>query len=192
MPDIDIDFYDRNKILDIIPHHVAMRVHKGEPVKHNTGVYFTNIPHNPFNNLATIDYEEADSRGYFKLDFLNVSMYENIKDEEHLIKLLNTEPNWDLLGYKEIVDQLFHINSHFDIINKLKPKSIEELAAVLAIIRPAKRYLIDCDWNKINEEVWIKPDNDEYYFKKSHAVAYAHAIVVQLNALCEQAEQIDV
>ena len=190
MPDIDIDFFNRNLILDKIPYHTAMRVQRGEEVKHNTGVYFTDIPHNPFTNLSTLDYETAEGRGYFKLDFLNVSMYESIKNEEHLIKLLTKEPNWDLLNYKEIVNQLFHINNHFDIVNKLKPKSIEQLAAVLAIIRPAKRYLIDYDWDKINNEVWTSTV-EGYFFKKSHAIAYAHAIVVQLNVLCEQAEQSD-
>jgi len=189
MPDIDIDFYDRNKVLELVPHHVAMRNQKGEEVKHNTGVYFTEIPHNPFTNLSTIDYEEAEKRGYFKVDFLNVSMYQDIRDEEHLISLLK-DPDWNLLTYKEIVDQLFHINNHFDIVNKLKPTSIEQLAAVLAIIRPAKRYLVDADWATINKEVWTKTD-EGYFFKKSHAVAYAHAIVVQLNALCERAEQND-
>ena len=191
MPDIDIDFYDRNIILDKMPHHVAMRVQKGEEVKHNTGVYFTDIPHNPFTNLSTLDYETAEQRGYFKIDILNVSMYEGINDEEHLVKLLTQDPNWDLLNYSEIVDQLFHINGHFDIVAKLKPKSIEQLAAVLAIIRPAKRYLADKDWSTINAEVWTKSE-EGYFFKKSHAVAYAHAIVVQLNALCERAEQNDV
>lgn len=185
MPDIDIDFFDRNKILDKMPHHVAMRIQKGEQVKHNTGVYFTGIPHNPFTNLSTIEYEEAEQRGYFKLDFLNVSMYEGVKNEEHLISLLK-DPDWNLLTYKEIVDQLFHINNHFDIVNKLKPTSIEQLAAVLAIIRPAKRHLADSDWATINSEVWIKPE-EGYFFKKSHAIAYAHAIVVQLNLLTEQA-----
>ena len=34
--------------------------------------------------LSTIDYEKAEDRGYFKLDFLNVSLYKDIKDEEHL------------------------------------------------------------------------------------------------------------
>ena len=189
MPDIDIDFFDRNKVLELVPHHVAMRIHKDETVKHNTGVYFTDIPHNPFTNLSTLEYETADERGYFKLDFLNVSMYKDIRDEEHLISLLK-EPDWNLLTYKEIVDQLFHINGHFEIVNKLKPTSIEQLAAVLAIIRPAKRYLSDSDWSTINSEVWTKTD-EGYFFKKSHAVAYAHAIVVQLNALCERAEQND-
>jgi hypothetical protein len=35
-------------------------------------------------------------------------------------------------------------------------------------------------------EIWEKPENDEYFFKKSHAVAYATAIVVQMNLICEQ------
>ena len=185
MPDIDIDFFDRNSILDKIPHHVAMRIQKEDEVKHNTGVYFTDIPHNPFTNLSTIEYKEAEERGYFKLDFLNVSMYEGIKDEEHLVRLLTQEPNWSLLEFEEIVDQLFHINGHFDIIKKLKPISIEQLAAVLAIIRPAKRHLADSDWATINSEVWTKSE-EGYFFKKSHAIAYAHAIVVQLNLLIEQ------
>jgi DNA polymerase III alpha subunit len=183
--DIDIDFFDRTLILDKIPHHVAMRIQKDTEVKHNTGVYFTDIPHNPFTNLATIDYESAENRGYFKIDFLNVSIYENVRDEEHLISLLK-DSDWSLLEYQEIVDQLFHINGHFDIVKKLKPKSIEQLAAVLAIIRPAKKYLVDSDWNTIESEVWKKPEDDSYFFKKSHAIAYAHAIVVQLNLLVEQ------
>lgn len=188
MPDIDIDFFDRNIVLEKVPHHVAMRKQKGEDVKHNTGVYFTDIPHNPFTNLSTIEYDKAEERGYFKVDLLNVSMYEGIRDEEHLVTLLTQEPNWELLSYKEIVDQLFHINGHFDIVNKLKPKSIEQLAAVLAIIRPAKRHLADSDWSTINTEVWVKPEDNQYYFKKSHAISYSTAIVVQLNLMCEKAE----
>ena len=191
MPDIDIDFFDRTQMLDKIQHRVAMRKQKGETVKHNTGVYFQEIPHDPFTNLATIDYETAEERGYFKVDFLNVNIYEGVRDEEHLVTLLHTEPDWSLLEHQEIVDQLFHINGHFNIVSKLKPRSIEQLAAVLAIIRPAKRYLVDSDWNKIREEVWTVPENDEYFFKKSHAIAYASAIVVQLNALCEQVAQND-
>lgn len=192
MPDIDIDFFDRTTLLDIVQHRVAMRKNKDENVKHNTGVYFQEIPHDPFTNLSVIDYKSAEERGYFKIDILNVNVYENVKDEEHLIRLLNTEPNWSLLEYREIVDQLFHINGHYDIVNKLKPKSVEQLAAVLAIIRPAKRYLIDSDWKQINEEVWKVSEGEDYYWKKSHAFAYACVVIVQLNALCEQVGQIGV
>jgi len=60
------------------------------------------------------------------------------------------------------------------------------LAATLAIIRPAKRHLASKDWETIMKEVWIKPTNGEYYFKKAHAVSYAMACVVHMNLLCEQ------
>ena len=186
MPDIDIDFFDRTKALDILEHHIAMRDQKGQPVKHNTGVYFQQIPHNPFTNIATIDYKTAEDRGYFKVDFLNVSMYEGVRDETHLKKLLDQEPVWNLLEHEEVVTQLFHISDHYNILKKLKPTSIEELAAVLAIIRPAKRYLLDREWDIIRQEVWERPVEDLYFFKRSHAIAYAAAIVVQLNLICEQ------
>jgi hypothetical protein len=68
----------------------------------------------------------------------------------------------------------------------MKPITIEQLAAVLAVIRPAKRYLVGEPWSTILEEVWKKPENDEYYFKKAHAIAYAQAIVVQMNLICEK------
>jgi hypothetical protein len=35
-------------------------------------------------------------------------------------------------------------------------------------------------------EIWNKPDNNEYYFKKAHAIAYAAAVVVQMNLICER------
>jgi DNA polymerase III alpha subunit len=186
MPDIDIDFFDRTKALEILEHHIAMRDQRNQSVKHNTGVYFQTIPHNPFTNIATIDYKTAEDRGYFKVDFLNVSIYEGVRDETHLKNLLGQEPLWHLLEHEEVVTQLFHISEHHTILKKLKPTSIEELAAVLAIIRPAKRYLLDRDWDTIHREVWEKPNEDLYFFKKSHAIAYAAAIVVQLNLICER------
>jgi hypothetical protein len=67
----------------------------------------------------------------------------------------------------------------------MKPKSIEQLGAILAMIRPAKRYLIGKEWTTVMTEVWTKPENDEYYFKKAHAIAYAQAVVVQMNLICE-------
>jgi len=53
------------------------------------------------------------------------------------------------------------------------------------VIRPAKRHLLGKSWEDILKEVWTKPTTDEYYFKKAHAVAYAMAIVVQMNLICE-------
>jgi hypothetical protein len=183
MPDIDIDFADRTVVLAQLKHRVAkLDTNK----KHNTGVYATEIPHNPIDNLATVDYKTAEERGYFKLDFLNVSIYKGIKNEEHLQHLMTQEPLWDLLFETDFSDKLFHVAGHSSILKEMKPTSVTQLAAVLAMIRPGKRYLIGKDWTTVMNEVWTKPEGDEYYFKKAHAVSYAMAVVVHMNLLCEQ------
>jgi DNA polymerase III alpha subunit len=186
MPDIDIDFADRDYALKFIKHiPAAIKDTNGTFKKHNTGVYCTPIPYNPVNNLSTIDYKEAEERGYFKLDFLNVSIYKDIKDEEHLKTLMEAEPLWDLLEQDDFSSLLFHINGHGSILRQMKPTSILQLAAVLAMIRPAKRHLIGTDWTTVMTTIWTRPEDGEYYFKKAHAVAYAMAIVVQMNLICE-------
>jgi DNA polymerase III alpha subunit len=185
--DIDIDFYDRSKILDIIEYIPATIVNKmGEAKPHNSGVYCQQIPVNPLNNLSSIDYKEAESRGYFKIDFLNAAVYKGVRDEAHLNELLSKEPLWDLLEQKEFTDLLFHINGHHTVLKQMKPKSIPQLAAVLAMIRPAKRHLIGKEWTTIMKTIWTKTSDDKgYAFKSSHAHAYATAIVVQMNLICE-------
>jgi len=183
MPDVDIDFFDREKALKLFKHTPASIIKENKIEKHKTGVYFHNIPKDPVTGHASIDYKKAEERGYFKIDCLNVNIYKNVKDEQELVELMIQEPNWEMLKDKKIVDELFHLNGHFSIVSKLQPKTIEQLAAVLAIIRPAKRYLMHKYWKDIMQEVWIKPKDGSYFFKKSHAVAYAQAIVVQMNLI---------
>jgi hypothetical protein len=182
VPDIDIDFADRTIVLDKLKHRVAKL---DTDKKHNTGVYATEIPHNPVDNLATVDYKTAEERGYFKLDFLNVSIYKDVKDEAHLTELMEREPLWQLLEHEEFSEKVFHLNGHSSLLKLLKPNSVLQLAATLAIIRPAKRHLANESWETIMEEVWIKPE-EGYYFKKAHAVSYAMACVVHINLLCDQ------
>ena len=188
LPDIDIDFSNRDIVLSKLKHRVA-KLNTGK--KHNTGIYTTEIPHNPIDNLATIDHKAAEQRGYFKLDFLNVSIYKDINNEAHLTELMQKPPLWDLLEHKDFSDQVFHLNGHSSLLKQLRPKSVEQLAATLAIIRPAKRYLVTQNWETIMKEVWTKPTDDEYYFKKAHAVSYAMACVVHMNLLCEQIHRVN-
>ena len=185
MPDIDIDFVNRDEALKLFKHIKASRADNNKLVKHNTGVYLHEVPMNAVEGLCAIPYEQAEEQGYFKIDFLNVGLYNGVRNEEHLKQLMETEPLWDLLLQDDFVNLLFHVNGHGSILRQMAPKSIEELAAVLAMIRPAKRYLIGKDWTTVMTEVWTKPENDDYYFKKSHAIAYATAVVVQMNQICE-------
>jgi DNA polymerase III alpha subunit len=185
MPDIDIDFLDREHALTLFKHVGASRVDNNKLVKHNTGVYMHEVPVDAITGLCSVPYNEADNEGYFKIDFLNVGIYKGVRDETHLVELMNNEPLWDLLEQDDFSNLLFHVNGHGSILRSMKPTSIEQLAAILAMIRPAKRYLIGKDWTTVMNEVWTKPASDEYFFKKSHATAYAVAIVVQMNLICE-------
>lgn len=191
--DIDIDLADRDKALEELLHIPASRVEKGELKKHNVGVYFQAIPQDPLTGFASIEYKEAEERGYFKLDMLNLTIYKQVRDEDHLNRLLEQEPLWDMLEEQSVVDQLFHISGHYDVVSKMKPRSIMQLAMVLAMIRPAKRFLIGKSWEEVEAEIWTTPeDPDAYYFKKAHALSYAHVLVVQMNLLLEQAMSVDV
>ena len=186
MPDIDIDFVDREQALSKFKHVRARREEDGKVLKHNTGVYMHEVPFDAENNLCSINYDEAEKQGLFKLDFLNVSLYKGVRNEQHLIQLMETEPLWDLLEQDDFSDLLFHVNGHGKVLRQMKPRTIPQLAAVLAMIRPAKRHLIGQHWDTVLKEVWTKPKGDEYFFKKSHATAYAVAVVVQMNLICEQ------
>lgn len=186
--DVDIDVFRRDNILKGIE-CIFGRIDRadGKIDKHLTGVYFQNIPRDPVTNMSTLDHRIASDYGYFKIDFLNVNMYEGVRNEQHLLELMNKEPAWDFFEYEEITDKLFHLEGHSHLLKKYKPQSVEDLAMVLAIMRPAKSYLQKYDWDKIRDEVWVKDSNDEkYFFKRSHSISYAIAIIVNLNLLIEK------
>lgn len=185
--DIDIDFADRDIALQHVAHTPASLIKDGVLKRHNVGVYLHDVPVDPITNFCSIEYKRAEELGFFKMDFLNVSVYKDVKSPEHLDKLMNTPPMWEILEDESIVDGLFHLGGHFDVVSKMKPKSVMELAMVLALIRPAKRHLVGKSWSEVEKDIWTASADDLYGFKKSHAVSYALVIVVQMNLLVEGA-----
>jgi len=180
MPDIDIDFADRTHLLKYIK-GVGARLENGN--KHNTGVYFNKIPV-AHDGLATVDHKAAERLGYFKLDLLNVNVYQSIKDEIHLVEMMK-DPNWKLLHDKDFFEQLIHVGKHFETMARMPEDitSIPRMAMFLAVIRPAKRHLIGKTWSEVAETIWTNAGQDSYSFKKAHAVAYAQLVVVHMNIL---------
>jgi hypothetical protein len=186
--DVDIDLGDRDKLLKVIK-HIPAAMRKVSPIrKHNTGVHITKIPYDPYYDMATLDYVEAEERGYFKLDLLNVWLYQHVNSEEHL-KYLMREPDWGMLKDKEIFKKLIHIANHWHSASAMPEPidTIPRLAMFLAIIRPAKRHLVGQSWKEVVETVW-KAEAEEYAFKKSHAIAYSNLVVVHMNLLKENPE----
>lgn len=186
--DVDIDLSDRNKALSLINHHPAGIIRDGQLTRHNTGIYVTSIPVDPFKDCASIDYKVAESRGYIKLDLLNVGIYSQVNSEQHLNELMQQEPSWDKLYDHEFCSKLIHIGSHYNTLISMPEavNSIERMAMFLAVIRPAKRHLIGETWETVAKTVWNATEDSSYYFKKAHGIAYSHLVVVHMNLLSKQ------
>lgn len=184
--DIDIDFADRTQALVLINHTPAGIVREQKLVKHNTGVFVTSIPREPVTGIAAIDYKIAEDRGYIKLDFLNVNLYSQVRDEAHLLALMAQAPQWDKLYDPEFCSKLMHIGNHYNTLIQMPEavNSIPRLAMFLAIIRPAKRHLIGLPWKEVARTIWDN-DTEGYAFKKSHSISYSHLVVVNMNLLIE-------
>ena len=180
--DVDLDFGNRDDVLDLIK-HIPARIEGKKVTRHNSGVYIQPIPIDPTMGISSISYKEADDRGYFKLDFLNVSVYNKIKDYDHYNELLATEPPWERLKEKDFVEQLVHVGNYPDLISEMMPDNIVRMAMFISAIRPAKKHLLGKPWKEIAETIWIKPDNDEYYFKKSHSIAYSTLVALHMNLI---------
>jgi hypothetical protein len=187
--DIDIDFSNRDDILKHI-RHIPAAMRNVNPIrKHATGIYVTDIPYDAVNDMANIDYVEAEDRGYIKLDMLNVHVYNQVKDEMHLIELMR-EPDWNKLKDREFVEKLIHLSNHYNSLCKMPEPvdSIPRLAMFLAIIRPGKKHLIGLPWKEVAKTVWEK-GSDGYSFKKAHAIGYSWLVAVHMNLLTESSSQ---
>jgi len=179
--DIDIDFADRETVLRLIQHTPARQNNNR---RHNSGVYVTDIPVDPINGCAALDYESAEQRGYFKLDFLNMSVYQLIRDPAHYEEMLNTEPPWSRLWTDgPWASQLAHVGNYTDLLRVMKPDSIPRMAAFISIIRPGKAHLQTRPWTEVFASVWDGDDSKGYTFKKAHALSYSMLVALHMNLL---------
>ena len=184
--DIDIDLADREQVLKLIQAIPARQTVQNQVRRHASGVYVTDIPYDPVNQCAAIDYEEAEDRGYFKIDLLNMSVYNLIKSPEHYQEILNKEPPWERLWTDpEWAKQLVHIGNYTDLLAKMKPDSIPRMAAFIAIIRPGKAHLQNKPWKEIFENVWDGDDSKGFVFKKAHSLSYSMLVALHMNLLNE-------
>lgn len=182
--DIDLDLADRNILLKLIDAVPARQLVQGQVRKHNSGVYITDIPYDPINECAAIDYETAEERGYFKIDLLNMSVYQLIKSPEHYQEMLEKEPEWSRLWTDpEWAKKLVHVGNYTDLLAKMKPDSIPRMAAFIAIIRPGKAHLQNKPWNEVFESVWDGDSSKGFVFKHSHSISYAALVALHMNLL---------
>jgi len=153
---------------------------------HPCGVYFQNVPTDPLTGLSAVPYEEAEDLGCFKVDFLHLHVYDHFSSREEIKEFLKLDPDWDLLKIPSVVEQLFQVSKHYDLIQQIKPRSILEMGDCLALIRPQKRFILQYylrDPIRYRAELYKQESEGGYGFKKAHAIAYALVIVLQLHLI---------
>lgn len=153
---------------------------------HPCGAYFQSIPVDPLTGLAAIPYERAEELGAFKIDFLNLTALDAFSSRDEMLELLEIDPDWTLLRIPSAVGKLFQIHSQFEIVDKVRPRSVLTLADCLALIRPQKRYLLEKylqDPDRWRKDLYSAGQGEGYGFKKAHAISYAMIIVLQLHLM---------
>lgn len=157
-------------------------------IPHPSGYYvgYDNIPIDSVTGLCAFDADYGDENMWQKVDLLSNTSYDRFRSKEEVREKMEDEPQWDLLLDEDILHRLPHIANHHDILEQTRPRSIEDLADVLALIRPGKihllnRYLV----NKERTRKDLYKRSNKHYFKKSHAISYACMIVCVLNKITE-------
>lgn len=185
--DVDIDFSSRFEPNVVFPTWCRASLIKNEELSpHPCGYYPQNIPVDQVSNLAAIPYEEAEELGFFKLDFLVNHVYDHFESREEILELLNIEPDWSILLQREHFDnqKIFQLSKHYDLMLRLRPSSVQDVADAIALIRPGKSSVIQL---YIAQKEIVRPllyeQSEEYSFKKSHAIAYSLVIVLQLHLI---------
>ena len=179
--DIDIDLADRDQLIDLIN---AIPARQSNGRKHNSGVYVTNIPYDPINQCAALDYETAEQLGYFKIDLLHVNVYNLVKSPEHYEQLLAQEPPWERLWTDSAwASQLIHVGNYTNLLETMRPDSIPRMAAFISIIRPGKAHLQNKSWKEVFDTVWDGDASRGFVFKKAHALGYSKLVALHMNLL---------
>jgi len=186
--DIDIDFADRNQILNLIRHIPARQIVQTQVRCHNSGIYVTDIPYDPVNQCAAIDYKTAEQREYFKIDFLNMGVYQLINNLAHYKEMLDKTPPWHRLWQDSTwASQLVHVGNYTELLKSMRPDSIPRMAAFISVIRPGKAHLQNRTWADVFESVWDGDDSKGFVFKHSHAISYAALVSLHMNLLNQDA-----
>lgn len=184
--DVDIDVAPSFKAEHHFPSWVRASVLRdGKLTAHPVGVYPQAMAKDPVTHLAAIPYDVAEDLGYLKVDLLHVNVYQHFKDRAEIEDLLKKEPDWSYLQVPSTWPKLFQLAKHGELLQKVKPRSVEELADCMALIRPGKKDLLGLylKEREMCRRALYAQDDEGYQFKKSHSLAYSLVVVLQLHLI---------
>jgi hypothetical protein len=188
LPDIDIDVRDRREALmghGCVPASLAQ---DGDLRRHPTGIVCQRVPVDPFSGAAAFPSKGKSGDdllgglGYQKIDVIPNTAYAGVTSPQEIDSLIDGGFDFSLLEDRSLVERLHHVGGHADLVLEYRPQDLEELAALVSVIRPGKRHLRGLPMDEVLAQAWTR-DGDGYAFKKSHAMAYAMMIMVQAHSM---------
>lgn len=197
LSDVDIDLKDREAVVGLFPEFTTASQldQNGNLIKHKTGVYLQRIPVDPVTQLAAFPYDCAEALGYYKLDFLPYRIYDGVETREELEEMValaqSDEFPWHWFADRRFFDgsdsnyQITQLSRNYKLCQQYPPRSLLDVAALNALIRPQKKHLIGRPWSEITSLVWKRDEGEGYFFKKSHAVAFSMAILVHMQIIAD-------
>lgn len=154
---------------------------------HPSGYYFEDVPVDPVTGVCAFDYKWGEERGFMKVDLLTNRVYDSFKTKQDVLDAIVEENiDWTMFDRREVVERLPHLGKHFDIVSRVRPRSVQDLADILALIRPAKIGMLDSylqNKTRVRRNLYLRPTDETAYFKKSHAISYALMIVAYLTVI---------
>jgi len=183
--DIDIDLQTSVDTQELFPRAIRASMNeRGELKTHLVGNYFQHIPVDKETGLAAITYKKALEYGFFKIDLIHLKLLDRFESKDQLEKYMFREPKWEMFTDSTVVSKLFHLYKSYDLLAKVKPCSVLEVADCLALIRPGKVRLINSyikDKKAIRQELYRKEQASD--LRKSHAIPYAYLVIANINLI---------
>jgi len=188
--DVDIDVKSNTKkekfgIRAILYNADSMKISP-----HPSGYYFdTNMPIDKMTGNAAIEAKRAEELGFIKIDLLTNTAYDVFNSKDDVLRAADRTPDWDMLLDKNFIKRLPQLHNQYELVNYIRPRSISELADLLALLRPGKmKFLEDykSDPEKVRRNLYRR-SVEGYHYKKSHAISTAIQIVAIMNKLSGKA-----
>lgn len=152
---------------------------------HPSGFYLEEVPVDNITGLCSFDYEYGDEQGFMKVDLLTNRVYDKFKTKKDVLDCISDDNiDWSVLEDSDFVATLPHIGKHVELVQRVAPTSVIELADILALIRPAKIHLVNSyikNKDITRKRLYLRP-SEGIYFKKSHAISYALMIVCAMSS----------
>lgn len=192
--DIDLDVVDAHKVQEYGVRAMLYNETLAKVMPHPSGIYLEDVPVDEATGLCAFDYEYGNETGFAKLDILSNSAYKIFKDKKDLIKHVNMKPDWEKFLDPKYHTQLPHIANYGEIIGLVKPQSIEEVADITALIRPAKIKYLNVylqSKHRARRNLYKRPADGGMYFKRAHAISYAVMIVAVFNKILSKETRSD-